>query len=731
MSRGKAGWNQLALGPWGFVIGLQFDASGAAAVCSTDVGGAYFAEAPAFRWRQVITPETLAASGCRCFGEDDPIGEGGFSDSAGVYAIAIAPSNKSRLYVTWEGHVLRSDDQGRSWVMTNLPRTKLLANGPESKKYGPKLMVDPLNSDVVYLATITGGVWRTLDGGGRWSEVAPVIPKGEKDAWSVICIDASSAPIQAPGPARKSRVYFASTGNGFYRSTDGGDSFALVDAGVDSVTQMVIDGAGSVYCCVAGGADLQRLENERFTPLPIRDLPGAYTLGIDPTDNNRLVVFSGAGFNSLSTDRGANWTYPRNAGVNKKNASSWDLIGEDLPALAQSEDFGLAASALFRPGVSNELWCPLGIGVVRCNYPDGDLSNTNRPVFRSVSAGIETLVVRQILSVPGAMPIVGCWDRPLFRIADPDVYPSTYGPDPVLRHAASLDYAKDDPSKLAALVFHWGRNPPGWSCYSNDAGKTWTRFQEQPLKVEGASMAMGRAGNIVVFPQMNAAPTVTLDNGRTWKDMSFGPLSAPAAGEETGFGFGNNAQNRQIATHDGRSFFVYNYGSSDQALSKARVGIWQSETGENWVRVHTGPVAPYATYHSTLKAAFGRTGHLFLAAGDVGGETNPAATDLMFSDDAGVSWKAVRGFKEVKFFDLGKPASDATYPAIYVLGYYQGHYSTWRCTDFDHSRRDGSWTDLGLPNTIGFPTCLSADRNYYGRLFLGYSGFGAFYGNFG
>lgn len=730
MIRGKPGWNQLALGPWGFATGLQFDASGLYAVCSTDVGGAYFAEAPAFRWRQVITPETLAASGCRCFGEDHPIGEGGYSDSAGVHAIAIAPSDGSRLYVTWEGYVLKSVDQGRRWTRTNLPRTKLLANGPESKKYGPKLVVDPINPDVVYLATMAGGIWRTLDGGERWSEVSAVTPKGVQNAWAVVCIDWSSASLQAQGVVRKSRVYFASTGNGFYRSNDGGDSFALIDAGVHSVSQLVIDSSGGVYCCDMGSGYLQRFENERFTRLVIRDLPGIYTVGVDPTDNKRLVAFSGNGFNSLSTDRGASWTYPRNAGVNKKNASSWDLVAEDVPALAQSEDFGLAASAVFRPGVPNELWCPLGIGIARCAYPDGDLSNANRPVFQSVSAGIETLVVRQILSAPGAMPIVGCWDRPLFRIADPDTYPATYGPDPVLRHAASLDFAKDNPSKLAALVFHWGRNPPGWSCYSDDAGTTWTRFEEQPLKVEGASMAMGREGNIVVFPQMNGTPTFTQDNGRTWAEMSFAPLGPAVQGSETGFGFGNNAQNRQIATHDGQSFFVYNYGSSDPAVSKSRVGIWRSETGEKWVRVHAGPIAPYATYHSTLKAAFGRTSHLFLAAGDVGGETNPADTDFMFSDDAGVSWKALRGFKEVKFFDFGKPASQGAYPAIYVLGYYRGRFSAWQCTDFDDMRREGNWTDLGLPNTVGFPTCLCADRNYYGRLFLGYSGFGAFYGNF-
>jgi hypothetical protein len=593
------------------------------------------------------------------------------------------------------------------------------------------MVVDPANPNVVYFATMTGEIWRTLDAGETWTRVPGPAPQAQNDQqWAVIAVDPSSATIGSGNQIRKSKVYFASTDRGFHRSQDGGDTFSLLDQSVDRVSQLTIDNAGAVYCCEFDTGALKRWSNEAFTRIVIPDMPGVYTIGIDPADNKRMVAFSGDGFNSLSTDRGATWTYPRNAGVNRKTASSWDLVAEDVPSLGMSEDFGLAAGAVFRPGVANELWCPLGIGVVKCNYPDGDLSNSNRPVFRSVSAGIEELVVRQIVSAPGVMPIVGCWDRPLFRIVDPDVYPATYGPDPSLRHAASLDYAKDDPLKLAALVFHWGRNPADYSCYSDDGGASWRRFKEQPLQVEGASMAMGRAGNIVVFPQANSTPKFTLDNGRSWRNISFPSPGIPPAGKETGFGFGNNAQNRQIATHDGEYFYVYNYGSPDPAYNKGLVGIWRSETGEAWTRVHAGPVAAYATYHSTLRAVSGKPGHLFFAAGDVGGESNPAPTEFMFSNDAGTTWKPLRGFKEVKFFDVGKAAAEGAYPAIYVLGYFQGRFSVWRCIDFDPERRQGNWTDLGRPPTVNVATCLSADKNFFGRLFIGTAGSGAFYGNF-
>ena len=49
--------------------------------------------------------------------------------------------------------------------------------------------------------------------------------------------------------------------------------------------------------------------------------------------------------------------------------------------------------------------------------------------FTSRSKGIEQLVANDIVSPPGGKPIVAAWDRPVFYVASPDVFPNVHGPD--------------------------------------------------------------------------------------------------------------------------------------------------------------------------------------------------------------------------------------------------------------------------------------------------------------
>jgi hypothetical protein len=176
------------------------------------------------------------------------------------------------------------------------------------------------------------------------------------------------------------------------------------------------------------------------------------------------------------------------------------------------------------------------------------------------------------------------------------------------------------------------------------------------------------------------------------------------------------------------TFYVYNYGPAN---APALRGLWKSaDKGVTWFRVNSTAIAAFATYHSTLRCVFGKTGHLLFAAGDVGGPNNPAPTEFMFSSDGGVSFEAISGFKEVKYFDLGRAASASAYPAIYVLGYYRGAFGFYRCIDFNPSTRTGMWTNLGLPDSVDTATCVGADKNTYGRVYMGFVGTGYHYGNF-
>jgi hypothetical protein len=105
-----------------------------------------------------------------------------------ITAIAVAPTNPNVIYVGTsapdsytvsflgvELHgmggmgIYKTLDGGKTWFP---------ANGPEydKSKYFPlasvsSIVVSPVNPDVVYVGTIGGGIWKTVDGGITWEQI--------------------------------------------------------------------------------------------------------------------------------------------------------------------------------------------------------------------------------------------------------------------------------------------------------------------------------------------------------------------------------------------------------------------------------------------------------------------------------------------------------------------------------------------------------------------------------
>jgi hypothetical protein len=86
--------------------------------------------------------------------------------SMSVAALALAPNNANRLYwVTHEEGVFRSNNGGVSW-------TKISDQDLQATVHGGKLLIHPLNPDVMFVKSKIG-LYRSIDGGTSWERVGP------------------------------------------------------------------------------------------------------------------------------------------------------------------------------------------------------------------------------------------------------------------------------------------------------------------------------------------------------------------------------------------------------------------------------------------------------------------------------------------------------------------------------------------------------------------------------
>lgn len=87
------------------------------------------------------------------------------------------------------------------------------------------VVVDPRNSNVVYLGTAGGGVWKTTDGGQNWSPLTDAQPSL---AIGSLALDPSNPDIVYAGTGEENFSVDSYYGAGILKSTDGGTTWQLL-----------------------------------------------------------------------------------------------------------------------------------------------------------------------------------------------------------------------------------------------------------------------------------------------------------------------------------------------------------------------------------------------------------------------------------------------------------------------------------------------------------------------
>ncbi|KAI1485193.1 hypothetical protein F5X96DRAFT_691233 [Biscogniauxia mediterranea] len=159
-------WENVKIGGGGgFVSGIVFHpTTKGLAYARTDIGGLYRLNPDDDSWTAVT----------------DGITDNDNWHNWGVDALALDPQDDSVVYIavgmytnSWDpnnGAILRSSDQGATWSSAELP-FKVGGNMP-GRGTGERLAVDPANSKILYFGARSGnGLWKSTDGGATFAQV--------------------------------------------------------------------------------------------------------------------------------------------------------------------------------------------------------------------------------------------------------------------------------------------------------------------------------------------------------------------------------------------------------------------------------------------------------------------------------------------------------------------------------------------------------------------------------
>ncbi|MEO6590041.1 MAG: glycosyl hydrolase [Pyrinomonadaceae bacterium] len=167
----------------------------------------------------------------------------GFFKTGSVGAIAVAASDANVVYVGMGEHAVRgvmthsgdgvykSTDAGKTWKKMGLDATRHIS----------RIIVDPKNADIVYVAAQGAlyegskerGIYKSTDGGANWKNVLYV---DEKTGAAELSMDANNSRVLYAAMWEHGRlpwkVISGGAGSGLYKSTDSGTSWEKMTEGL-------------------------------------------------------------------------------------------------------------------------------------------------------------------------------------------------------------------------------------------------------------------------------------------------------------------------------------------------------------------------------------------------------------------------------------------------------------------------------------------------------------------
>jgi hypothetical protein len=246
------------------------------------------------------------------------------------------------------------------------------------------IAIDPTNTNVIYLAAATGGVWKSTDGGASW--VAKTDAQCSLAMGSVV-LDPANPQIVYAGTGEQNFSADSFYGCGVLRSSDGGNTWTRLGGGIFStatggatIARVIVDpsGAGSltaskVFAATSFGLYRSVDSGQTWT----NTLNGIVTdLAMDPVNSSILYASVGATFGTAengiykSTNNGVTWTKLA-GGLPAANLGRIELsVAPSSPstiyaAIQNTANFQLLG--IFKSTDSGATWAQLAATNASCN----------------------------------------------------------------------------------------------------------------------------------------------------------------------------------------------------------------------------------------------------------------------------------------------------------------------------------------------------------------------------
>jgi photosystem II stability/assembly factor-like uncharacterized protein len=518
-----------------------------------------------------------------------------------IGALAMVPHDPNTLYAgTTLGGIYKTIDGGANWNITG-----------ETGAITLFLAVDPVNTNIVYAGYNNAvPLKKSTDGGTTWVAASSGIPN---TSVFTIAID----------PSNPSILYAGTTGNGAFKSINGGTSWTPINI-ASTVWTLWIDPAApsTIYAGTDGDGVLKSTDGganfDRLGALPVNVVLSLVKIG------NRLVAGTASRGAFFSDNDGTTW-------------QSTNLTeGLILSLSAGTDGFlaaGTAAQGLYVSEDRGQTWQ----WDSNVNYEAGCYCQNGHAIAVSPRNG--TLYF-------------GTNDGGLFESdnsGDPWYRASINGL--TTRSPRSIAFHPTDPQRI-----YVGSFIGGGFFKTADGGQTWQRRRFGPPNVHVTGVAVSSDGGSIYASTLGGAGIwKSVDDGETFQRIDVGVPGGPFL----------NLAGRGIAVRP----------SSDTVFFAGGSGVWRSlDRGALWTRVSTiaghtitvHPVDPNIVYVGTqtsgvLKSTDGgatfaliNTGLTELRTGRTGGvQIQAARPDTLYvntegggifkSRDAGGSWVAVNG----------------------------------------------------------------------------------------
>ena len=187
----------------------------------------------------------------------------------------VAPAGSGVSENDAQGLIFASDDHGQNWTLLSptLPISEI-----------HQIAVDAVNPDLIYVATLGSGLWKSTDGGDSWA-ATPVTGTAE-------------VPYVVADPLQENKVYFGTStidGPINYVSEDAADTWTRIDSEIEYGEPLLFTPAQPpvLYAACHFSERLCRSldggDTWQFVPGVTR--PGALAAG---TDGERVLLYVGS-----------------------------------------------------------------------------------------------------------------------------------------------------------------------------------------------------------------------------------------------------------------------------------------------------------------------------------------------------------------------------------------------------------------------------------------------------